>query len=113
MTLIAAGTLISIYYDLKRDRIRDLNYSIFVMKRYYELGFEQWGNALLTIGQRIEEIEGEHKDSLRLAYTREAEANYDELFAVGYVDPQGNVLTFTRLRHRGTLPNLLENENTR
>lgn len=113
VTTIAVGVAIAIHYDIKKDRIRDLHYSISVIKRYYELGFEQWGNALAIVGQQLHNIQGEHQDSLRLAYAKSVNAKYEELFSIGFTSPEGQVLTFSNSELGDSLPRLMDSPKSR
>ena len=57
LTFFAVIIGIWIYEDIKEERINDINYTSSVIKRYYELSFNQWRNSLLSLGQQLIEIE--------------------------------------------------------
>jgi len=113
ISAIAAGISMIIYFDVKKDRIKDLHYSVSVLKRYYEAGFEQWGNALILIGEQLSNIKGENQDSVRLEYLKGVDANYEELMAIGYTNTNGDVLTFSRSELGDSLPRLMDSPNSR
>lgn len=93
-----------IYKDTKRDQINDLAYKSSVIKKFYELSFQQWELSLLSVGNRLTEIES---DSLKLQYVRKALKLYeDDLLAFGFAEPDGQVIIFSGNDYRGSFPNL-------
>ncbi|MFY0625872.1 MAG: PAS domain S-box protein [Reichenbachiella sp.] len=113
ITLIAIAIGIKLWNDIKVSRVNDLNYTSSVIKRYYELSFNQWRNTLLSLGQRQLEIQGENKDSLRQVISKSAIKNYRELMAFGLTSPDGKVLTFSTGNLSDSLPNLMESKNSK
>ncbi|WP_462249381.1 ATP-binding protein [Ekhidna sp.] len=108
---MAASALIYIFVDAKRDQLNDLKYTAKVIKSYYELSFHQWDLSLISVGNRLYEIEN---DSLRLAFANDALKVYEkELLAFGFADTSGQVITFTGRLVNDTLPNLSQSERTK
>jgi PAS domain S-box-containing protein len=102
-----------IYQDIKEERIKDINYTSAVIKRYYELSFNQWRNSLLSLGQQLVEIQGEGKEQRRLDIVNKTIVNYEELMAFGFADTTGQVMTFSGLDVNDSLPNLVLSKNSR
>lgn len=108
---MAGSAFVYIFSDAKRDQVSDLMYSAKVIRSYYELSFHQWELSLLSVGNRLMEIEDPAE---RLAYANKAlEVYQKELLAFGLADTTGQVLTFTGRRVNDTLPNLRMSEDTR
>ena len=107
LTLSSLAIGIWLFYDVKRDRLKDLNYSSSVIKRYYELSFRQWGNTLLSLGQQLAEVKGENAQIKKIDLARKANSNYKELLAFGYVDTTGQVLVFSAADVGDSLPHLM------
>lgn len=113
LTLIAIGIGAWIWLGIKEQRVKDLHYTNSVITRYYELGFNQWRNTLLTLGDRLIEVEGNNRDSVRLEIVNSAIKNYDELLAFGLASPDGRVMTFSNSSLNDSLPNLMLSNNSR
>lgn len=113
ITLIAIAISIKLWDDIKISRVNDLNYTNSVIKRYYELSFNQWRNTLLSLGQRQLEIQGVHRDSIRQVISKSAIKNYKELMAFGLAAPDGQVISFSSGNVTDSLPNLMESKNSR
>ncbi|MTI38214.1 PDC sensor domain-containing protein, partial [Fulvivirga lutimaris] len=113
ITLSALAIGIWLFTDIKHDRIKDLNYSSSVIKRYYELSFRQWRNTLLSLGQQLAEVKGENSQIRKIDLARKANSNYNELLAFGYVDTTGQVLVFSEANVTDSLPHLMLSENSK
>lgn len=111
LSVLLATALIYIIRDTRSDRIRDLQYTSSVINGYFELGFRQWELSLLSVGNRLIEIED---DQQRLDYANKAVGIYErELLAFGFAKPDGQVITFTGRPLNDTLPNLMASDLTR
>lgn len=111
LSVLLATALIYIIRDTRSDRIRDLQYTSSVINGYFELGFQQWELSLLSVGNRLIEIED---DQQRLDYANKAVGIYErELLAFGFAKPDGQVITFTGRPLNDTLPNLMASDLTR
>ncbi|MEQ8245896.1 ATP-binding protein [Fulvivirga sp.] len=113
LTLSAFAIGIWLFNDIKRDRLKDLNYSSAVIKRYYELSFRQWSNTLLSLGQQLAEVKGENAQVRRIDLARKANSNYKELLAFGFADTTGQVLVFSEANVGDSLPHLMLSENSK
>ncbi len=108
---MAGSVFVYIFGDAKRDQVSDLMYAAKVIQSYYELSFHQWELSLLSVGNRMLEIDD---PGARLDYANEALEVYEkELLAFGFADTSGQVLTFTGRRLNDSLPNLRMSEDTR
>lgn len=108
---MAGSAFVYIFRDAKRDQVSDLMYTTKVIRSYYELSFHQWELSLLSVGNRLIEIEDPAE---RLAYANQAlEVYQKELLAFGLADTTGQVLTFTGRRLNDTLPDLRSSEATK
>ncbi|MDW3193307.1 MAG: ATP-binding protein [Cytophagales bacterium] len=108
---MASSAFVYIFSDAKRDQVSDLMYTVKVIRSYYELSFHQWELSLLSVGNRLMEIDDPGE---RLAYANRAlEVYQKELLAFGLADTSGQVLTFTGRRLNDTLPDLRSSEDTR
>ncbi|MEP1032253.1 ATP-binding protein [Ekhidna sp.] len=111
LTTLAGAAFLYILNDTKRDRINDLTYTAKVIKSYYELSFHQWELSLISLGNRLAEID---EPQTRLDYANQALEVYEkELLAFGFADPTGQVITFTGRSVNDSLPNLALSEKTR
>ncbi len=111
LTIMAGSGFAYIFKDTKRDQVSDLSYTAKVIHSYYELSFRQWELSLLSVGDRLMEIEDPAE---RLAYANKALKVYEkQLLAFGYADTSGQLLTFTGRRLNDTLPNLKLSPSTR
>jgi PAS domain S-box-containing protein len=111
MTTLAGAAFLYILDDAKRDRINELTNTAKVIESYYELSFHQWELSLLSLGNRLIEIEDPQE---RLDYANRALEVYEkELLAFGLADPDGQVITFTGRLVNDSLPNLSLSERTR
>jgi PAS domain S-box-containing protein len=113
LTVVAIAIIFFAWRDFKEDRIKDLSYTSSVLKRYYELSFKQWRNTLLNLGERLIQVNGDNRDSLRLEIVNKALKNYEELSAFGFADPNGQILTLSNRNIGDSLPNLMQSENSR
>lgn len=113
LTLSAFAIGIWLFNDIKRDRLKDLNYSSAVIKRYYELSFRQWSNTLLSLGQQLAEVKGENAQVRRIDLARKANSNYKELLAFGFADTTGQVIAFSEANVGDSLPHLMLSENSK
>ena len=116
-TLVVLSIIVSAigYYlwrDLKDERIKDLAYITSTIKNYYNLSFEQWQMSLLTVGQRISEIDSDSAQ-YKLDYANDAIKNYGRLLAFGYTDTTGQVLIFTGRKINDSLPHLMKSDFSR
>jgi len=102
-----------LFQDIRNDRFRDMAYTLSVIKRYYELSFNQWELTLLSTGQRILEIKGKDQKIKRLDYANTALKNYPSLLAFGFTDTNGEVLVFTGYSPNDSFPNLMLSENSK
>lgn len=108
---MAGSVFVYIFGDAKRDQVSDLMYTAKVIRSYYELSFHQWELSLLSVGNRLMEIDDPAE---RLNYANQALEVYEkELLAFGFADTSGQVLTFTGRRLNDSLPNLRMSEDTR
>lgn len=112
-TIIVFMVTIISWYDIKKDRIKDLHYTSSVIKRYYELSFQQYSNTLLNIGERLAEIDGRDQVISWQRVLRKSIQNYDELLAFGYASPDGTIMAFSNREIEDSLPNLIKSENSR
>ena len=71
VTFLTALTGIWFYRDAQEERFIDLVNTASILERYYDLTFYQWELALLSVGERILEIEGEQKERRRLEFARD------------------------------------------
>ncbi len=111
LSIMAGSAFLYIYYDAKRDQMNDLIYTAKVIQSYYDLSFHQWELSLVSVGNRLVEIED---DSLRLAFANRALEVYEkELLAFGLGDTTGQVITFTGQMVNDSLPNLRKQERSR
>lgn len=111
LTIMAGSAFFYIFNDTRRDQISDLIYTARVIQSYYELSFHQWELSLVSVGNRLMEIDDPQE---RLAYANRALEVYEkELLAFGLADTSGQVLTFTGRLVNDTLPNLKMSERTR
>lgn len=110
---MAVSVIIWSWNDIKKDRVKDLQYTSSVIKRYYELSFNQWRNTLLNLGQRLATVEGDSIKIKRARILKESIKNYDELLAFGYASPEGKILAFSSSEMGDSLPDLMASENSR
>ncbi|MFK7952215.1 MAG: PDC sensor domain-containing protein, partial [Ekhidna sp.] len=111
LTISVVAAFLYILNDVKRDRINDLNYTSKVIRSYYELSFHQWELSLLSLGNRLVEIEDPQE---RLDYVNRALEVYEkELLAFGLADTTGQILTFTGASIEKSLPNLISSDRTK
>jgi len=113
LSLITAGISYASWLDIKEDRIKDLTYTISVIKSYYKLSFHQWELSLLSVGQRLLDIKGEDSVRRRFAFANQALDIYDELLAFGLADTTGKVTVFTQAQPGDSLPHLMRSEKSR
>ncbi|MEQ8926766.1 MAG: ATP-binding protein [Fulvivirga sp.] len=102
-----------VWHDIKKDSVKELEYTSAVISRYYELSFNQWHNTLLNLGERLHSTNDVDSVQKRLAIVNSAIKNYEELLAFGYTSPEGQVLTFSGSKPSDSLPNLMMSENSR
>ena len=102
-----------IWNDVKRDRHNDLIYSSRILKSYYELEFKQWELTLLSVGQRMLDIQGENYEQRRMDFAVNAASIYEQLLAFGFADTTGNILTFSGKITLENAPNLMEQDYAR
>ncbi|WP_421765136.1 ATP-binding protein [Ekhidna sp.] len=111
ITISLAGVFVYIYADTRNDRINDLGYTVSVIKEYYELSFRQWELSLLSVGNRLAEIESIEE---KAAFATEALKTYErELLAFGFARPDGQILVFSGRPLTDSLPHLMQSEKTR
>lgn len=111
LSILTVVSLSYIYQDTKRDQINDLAYKSSVIKKYYELSFQQWELSLLSVGKRLTEI---NSDSLKTDYIDKALDLYsDDLLAFGLARPDGQVEVFSGNIGNEPLPNLKATEQTK
>lgn len=107
---MAGSGLLYILNDTRRDLQHDLQYIAKVIKGYYDLSFHQWELSLLSVGNRLIEIQD---PADRLAYANKALMVYEkDLLAFGLADTTGQVLTFTGRLLNDSLPNLRKSKNS-
>lgn len=112
-TFLTAGILYTKWVDVKNERIRDLHYTNLIIKRYYELSFNQWGNTLLAVGERVLDIQGEDATKDRQEFYDAITPKFPELLALGLANPDGQIELFSNGLQMDSLPNLALSENTR
>ncbi|WP_420318566.1 ATP-binding protein [Ekhidna sp.] len=111
ITISLAGVIAYIYADTRNDRINDLGYTASVIKEYYELSFRQWELSLLSVGNRLAEIESIEE---KAAFATDALKIYErELLAFGFARPDGQILVFSGRLLTDSLPHLMQSEKTR
>ena len=111
LSIMAGSAFLYIFNDAQRDQINDITYTAQVIESYYDLSFHQWELSLISVGNRLAEIDD---DSARLAFANQALEVYEkELLAFGFADTSGQVRTFTGRLVNDTLPNLKNSERTR
>lgn len=113
LSLFAGGITLWIWQDVKEDRFTDLANTASLLEKYYDLTFHQRELSMLSIGQRIHDIQGVEKETKRLAFANNALNLYDELLAFGYADTTGQILTLTGTSIGDNLPNLSQNPETK
>ncbi len=106
ITVFAVFLSVYIWFDIKGDRLADLQSKATILEKYYELTFLQRERSLKSVGERIMVIDGPDKDSLRWAFAKNELLAYDELLAFGLADTTGKVLTFTGENYNDITPNL-------
>jgi PAS domain S-box-containing protein len=98
--------------DTKTDAYTELANATKLLTSYYDLTFKQRELSLLSVGKRLEEIDHEAKDSIRLHIANQALELYDDLSAMGFADTTGQLLTLTGRDINTQLPNLSEMTET-
>lgn len=111
LTIMAGTAFYYILNDAQRDRLSELTSTAKVLRNYYESSFYQWELTLLSVGNRLMEIEDPVE---RLNYANKALSVYkNKLLAFGLSDTSGQVLTFSGRLLNDSLPNLRKSEKSR
>ncbi len=113
LTLFTIGVSIWLWKDLKQERYQDLANTASILKRYYEITFHQRELSLLSVGQRLLDINGENAEERRLQFANSTLRIYNELLAFGFADTTGQLLTLTGSNVGDNLPNLTDQERSR
>lgn len=113
ITLLFVLIGIGIWFEVKDDRYRDMAYSSIIIDNYFGLSFQQRDISLRILGNRMLEIEGPERDSIRFSLIAEALNNYRDMLAIGLADTTGQIITFTGDSTSQNLHNLTDSSRSR
>ena len=102
-----------IWNDVKSDVYIELTNATNLLDRYYELTFKHREQSLQTLGQRLEDLNGDDQDSTRQRIINQSLTMYDDLAAIGFADTSGQIITLTGFGPMDQLPNLAKMPETR